>query len=149
MRDLGFRLCILNALLENGRVEKDTFEHFLAEKAEGKIGPATAVEDEGGSVQTALEILGEFPVSAEDWASIKSIYVDGGDLIYFVIEDFLDICTGGESDHYLYASIAEVANCANLETLGVGIYTQADRPLALDCLAGLAHLGKVELDGWA
>jgi hypothetical protein len=149
MRDNGFRLCILNALIENGRVEKETLEQFLAERAEGKIGPDTAADDEGASVQKALEILGQFPISVEDWASIRSLCVDGGDLIYFVIEDFLDICTGGESDHYLYGSIDEAAKCENLMRLCVGIYAQPDRPLPLDCLAGLTHLTHVGLDGFS
>ena len=147
--DPNFRLSILNSLLENGRIEKESLERFLAKKAGKTLGPAQAEEDEEAAVKAAIDILSRYPVSADDWASIESIWVDGGDEIYFVIEPFLEISTGGESDYYLYESIAEAAKCSNLKVLAVGIYTHEDRPIALDPIASLAGLEKVVLDGWS
>ena len=104
--DHNFRLSILNSLIENGRVDKASLEHFLAEKAGKTLAPAQAEEDEEdeedeeAAVKAAIDILSSYPVSADDWASIESIRVDGGDEIYFVIEPFLEISTGGESDYY-------------------------------------------------
>jgi hypothetical protein len=132
MSDPNFRLCILQALLENGRLTTERLHDFLNEKVP-ELKPAPGVyydgeEEEGEVAKATIAALATYPLTADDWNSIEEIQVDGGDEIYFVVENHLNIETGGESDFYLYRSAAEAEQCPNLKALDVSIYYSGSDP---------------------
>jgi|GEM_PF-4570466 len=126
MSEPNFRLCILQALLEKGRLTTERLHDFLNENVP-ELKPAPGVyydgeEEEGEVAKATIAALATYPLTAEDWESIEEIQVDGGNDIYFVVENHLNIETGGESDFYLYRSAAEAERCPNLKVLDVSIY---------------------------
>jgi hypothetical protein len=143
--DSGLRLGILNALLERGQLDADALRDRLASIRDPEVENPWEHEDEW--IAEALARLAEVELDVEQLSAIERLDFDGGNDIYMLIEESLDIDTGGETDHYQVGSLAGVERLTGLRALNLDGHGYRKAPLDLGPLRDHPALQKVVLSG--
>src|SRR5687767_6760991 len=130
--DPGLFLGVLQALLDQEVISQDRLDPALAEieTSDEEDG------DEGERVAAAVATLHALPISADELARVERVDFDGGNDIYMLIEEVLDIQTGGEEDYYEVRSLEGIAALRSLTDLNLDGHGFRDAPLDLTPLAG-------------
>lgn len=130
--DRGLHLGVLDALLANGSITATDLTELV--DSTGPDGPEDGYPGSGPRLWASLDLLHAFPVPAAAVARIDHLDFDGGNEIYMLIEQALDIDTGGESDDYDVMSLEGIQALTGLRSLylnGHGYQTTLDlTPLA-------------------
>lgn len=143
--DSGLRLGILNALIPLGHLDEEELRAKLASIRDAEVESPWEHEDEW--IGTALDRLAEVELDPNHLSEIDHLDFDGGNDIYMLIEETLDINTGGETDHYQLGSLAGIERLTRLETLDLDGHGYRSAPLDLGPLRGHPTLRKLVLSG--
>jgi hypothetical protein len=143
--DSGLRLAILDALLGLGHLDEDALRDRLASIRDPNVEDPWEFENEW--IAEALGRLEMVELDPEHLAQIERIDFDGGNDIYMLIEETLDIDTGGETDHYQLGSLSGIERLTALETLNLDGHGYRKAPLDLSPLRDHPSLQRVWLSG--
>lgn len=143
--DSGFRLGILDALLGLGQLDEDNLRERLADIREPDVRVDREYEDEW--IAKALARLAEVEIDPDALGEIERIDFDGGNDIYMLIEETLDIDTGGETDHYQVGSLAGIERLGGLQVLNLDGHGYRKASLDLGPLRNHPTLARVVLSG--
>lgn len=138
--DTGLRLGIINALLELGRLDEGALRERLADIHDDE-------HDEDALIGQALERLRDVQLDPAALGEIQRVHFDGGNDIYMLIEESLDVDTGGETNHYQLGSLAGIERLTGLHTLNLGGHGYRDAALDLGPLRGHPTLTTLVLSG--
>jgi hypothetical protein len=133
--DPGFFLGVLEQAMQ---IDADTREAVreLFAKTDAVEQGDDAFEAEGNAVSALVQTLQNTVKIPDDiLAKIESIHFDGGNDVYMDLEAALEIETGGESDHYIVASIEGVQKLTSLRTLSFDSYGFNEKGIDLSPLA--------------
>ncbi|WP_327002381.1 hypothetical protein OHA72_45810 [Dactylosporangium sp. NBC_01737] len=86
-------------------------------------------------------------MSSAEAAAISHLNVDGGNEIYMLVEQTLDIDTGGESDDYNVTSLEGIHALPGLRSLDLDGHGYHPTPLDLTPLTGYTTLSELFLTG--
>jgi hypothetical protein len=141
--DPGLFLGVLQAMLEQELLSQDRLDPALAdiETSDDEDG------DEQERVAAAVARLHETPLPDEGLARVERIDFDGGNDIYMLIEEVLDIDTGGEADYYCLGSLQGIGALTSLVALNLDGHGYRQAPLDLSPLAGHPALADLYLTG--
>ncbi len=137
--DPGLRLAIMNALIEVGRLDQEVVREAIGEVEEE--------DDEDDRIYKALERLRDVELDEQALPEIGCIDFDGGNDIYMLIEETIDVYTGGETDHYQLGSLDGIERLTALRTLDLDGYGYREASLDLGPLRGHPTLERVFLSG--
>lgn len=138
--DTGLRLAIMNALIALGRLDEAALRERLADIHDDE-------HDEDVLITTALARLATVELDADALAQIERIDFDGGNDIYMLIEETIDVDTGGETDHYQLGSLAGIERLVALRSLSLDGHGYRDTVLDLGPLRDHPTLAKLVLSG--
>ncbi len=141
--DPGLFLGVLQALLEQELMPQERLDSVLAEIETSELDE----DDEAGRVAEAIGLLQALPLSAEALARVESLDFDGGNEIYMLIEQVLDIETGGEEDYYQVLSLEGVQALTSLVSIDLDGHGYREGALDLSPLAGHPTLASLSLTG--
>ena len=144
--DRGLHLGVLNALLASGAVAAADLVAIV--ESTGPDGPEDGYPGPGPRLAMSLHLLHAVAVPADEVAAITRLYFDGGNEIYMLIEQTLDIDTGGESDDYNVTSLEGIQALSGLESLDLDGHGYRSAPLDLTPLAGHPRLSVLCLTGF-
>ena len=141
--DPGLFLGVLQALLEQEIVAEERLDAVLAdiETSDDPDG------EESERVAAAIVCLQQLEISADELARVTQLDFDGGNHIYMLIEEVLEIETGGEADYYAVRSLVGVDALRSLTALSLDGHGYRDATLDLTPLAGHPTLASLELTG--
>lgn len=147
--DTGLRLGVLNALLEIGRLDDEALRKRLAGIADEEYEEDEDDEkdEEDVRIERALERLRDVEIDPEALVEIERIGFDGGNDIYMLIEETIDVDTGGETDHYQLGSLAGIERFTGLHTLSLDGHGYRKADLDLGPLRGHPTLVTLSLTG--
>jgi hypothetical protein len=143
--DSGLRLGILEALLGLGHLDEDALRERLADIRDPDVDVDREYEDEW--IAKALARLAEVEIDPDTLGEIERLHFDGGNDIYMLIEETLDIDTGGETDHYQVGSLAGIERLGGLQVLDLDGHGYRKAPLDLGPLRDHPTLQRVVLSG--
>lgn len=143
--DSGLRLGILDALLGLGHLDEEDLRERLADIREPNVRVDREYEDEW--IAKALARLAEVEIDPDTLGEIERLGFDGGNEIYMLIEETLDIDTGGETDHYQVGSLAGIERLGGLQVLNLDGHGYRKAPLELGPLRDHPTLQRVVLSG--
>ncbi|MFO0550672.1 MAG: hypothetical protein U0271_19920 [Polyangiaceae bacterium] len=145
MKDAGFHLGVLGALLEAELVTESALERHG--KAIAKALEALDEFDEVGRLTLALEHFHKFPLPAAKLKKIESLDFDGGNEVYMTFEDIAGTNSGGETEVYSVQSLDGIAALVNLQRLDLDSHgcPAQDELRDLSPLAGMAALEEIML----
>lgn len=138
--DTGLRLAIMNALIGSGRLAEEALRERLADIHDEE-------HDEDVLIGQALERLRMVELDADALAEIERIDFDGGNDIYMLIEETIDVDTGGETDHYQLGSLAGIERLVALRTLRLDGHGYREATLDLGPLRDHPALATLVLSG--
>jgi hypothetical protein len=140
IEDTGLRLSIMNALIARGALD----EGVLRARLQGIVAEA---EDEDARISEALRRLAEIDLDPHALVEIEALDFDGGNDIYMLIEEEIDVDTGGETNHYELNSLAGVERLTALRSLDLDGYGYRGDDLDLAPLRDHPALASVVLSG--
>jgi hypothetical protein len=143
--DSGLRLGILDALLGLGHLDEDNLRERLADIRDPDVDVDREYEDEW--IAKALARLAEVELDPDTLHEIEQLGFDGGNDIYMLIEETLDIDTGGETNHYEVGSLAGIERLGGLRILNLDGHGYRKAPLDLCPLRDHPALQRVVLSG--
>lgn len=143
--DRGLHLGVLDALLNRGVIAAADLRAIT--ESTGPDGPDDGYPGPGPRLAASLNLLHAFAVPAAEVAAIDQLDFDGGNEIYMLIEQTLDIDTGGESDDYNVTSLEGVHALSGLRSLDLDGHGYHPAPLDLTPLTGHPTLAKLVLTG--
>jgi hypothetical protein len=143
--DRGLHLGVLDALLNSGAIDADELKALV--ESTGPDGPEDGYPGPGPRLDASLALLHARAVSATEAASVDSLDFDGGNEIYMLVEQTLDIDTGGESDDYNVTSLEGVLQLPGLRSLDLDGHGYHPEPLDLTPLTGHPALTTLLLTG--
>jgi hypothetical protein len=143
--DSGLRLGILDALLGLGHLDEDNLRERLADIRDPDVEVDREYEDEW--IAKALTQLAELELDPDTLNEIEQLGFDGGNDIYMLIEETLDIDTGGETNHYELGSLAGIERLGGLRVLNLDGHGYRKAPLDLGPLRDHPSLQRVVLSG--
>ncbi|OZV78751.1 hypothetical protein CA850_18630 [Micromonospora echinospora] len=143
--DRGLHLGVLNALLDNDVVTEEDLTAII--ESTGPDGPDDGYPGPGPRLAASLDLLHAVPVPSAAAAGITELDFDGGNDIYMLVEQALDIDTGGESDDYNVSSLEGIQALSGLESLDLDGHGYHPAPLDLTPLTGHPNLSKLFLTG--
>ena len=143
--DPGLFLAVLQALIEHDILSEDRLDPLLAEieTSDDEHDP----DDEEARVAAAIASLHTLPLEADALARIERVDFDGGNDIYMLIEEVLEIETGGEADYYQLLSLAGIDALTSLVSLNLDGHGFREARLDLSPLAGHPTLSTLRLSG--
>ena len=142
--DPGLFLGVLQALLEQEILPEERLDPVLADIETSDAEPD---DNEAERVAAAIARLHELPLTAAMLARIESVGFDGGNDIYMLIEEVLDIDTGGEEDYYNLRSLQGIGALTSLTSLNLDGHGYRDTALDLAPLTGHPKLASIYLTG--
>ncbi|MFC7247507.1 DUF6892 domain-containing protein [Catellatospora aurea] len=142
--DRGLHLGVLNALLDSEEVVGEL--RALIEST-GPDGPADGYPGPGPRLAASLNLLHAVAVPSAEASAIAHLGFDGGNDIYMLVEQTLDIDTGGESDDYNVISLEGIQSLSGLRSLNLDGHGYHPEPLDLTPLAGHPQLSDLVLTG--
>ncbi len=142
--DPGLFLGVLQALIEQEILPEERLDPILADIETSDAEPD---DNEAERVAAALARLHELPLTTAMLARIESIDFDGGNDIYMLIEEVLDIDTGGEEDYYNLQSLAGIDALTSLTSLNLDGHGYREAALDLSPLADHPTLASIYLTG--
>jgi hypothetical protein len=142
--DRGLHLGVLNALMD-GAIASTDLKAII--ESTGPDGPDDEYPGPGPRLAASLELLHAVAVPAAAAAKITNLQFDGGNDIYMLIEQTLDIDTGGESDDYNVTSLEGIQALSGLQSLDLDGHGYHPGPLDLTPLAGHPTLSELLLTG--
>ncbi|MFE0592604.1 DUF6892 domain-containing protein [Micromonospora echinospora] len=143
--DRGLHLGVLNALLDNDVIAEDDLSAII--ESTGPDGPDDGYPGPGPRLAASLDLLHAVAVPPAAAAAITDLDFDGGNDIYMLVEQTLDIDTGGESDDYNVSSLEGIQALSGLESLDLDGHGYHPAPLDLTPLTGHPALSKLFLTG--
>ncbi|GAB7044594.1 MULTISPECIES: DUF6892 domain-containing protein [Catenuloplanes] len=143
--DRGLHLGVLDALLADGAIDAADLRAIV--ESTGPDGPGDGYPGPGPRLAASLELLHAHPVPAAQAAAVEQVDFDGGNDIYLLIEQTLDIDTGGETDDYNVTSLAGVHLLPSLRSLNLDGHGYHPAPLDLTPLTGHPALATLFLTG--
>ncbi|MDI1463409.1 hypothetical protein QEZ54_20725 [Catellatospora sp. KI3] len=143
--DRGLHLGVLNALLANGAIAAADLSAIV--ESTGPDGPDDGYPGPGPRLAAALDLLHAVAVPASAASAIDRLDFDGGNDIYMLVEQTLDIDTGGESDDYNVTSLEGVHTLSGLKSLNLDGHGYHPDPLDLTPLTGHPTLSELVLTG--
>lgn len=143
--DSGLRLGILEALLGLGHLDEDDLRERLADIRDPDASVDREHEDEW--IAKALARLAEVELDPDTLDEIEQLGFDGGNDIYMLIEETLDIDTGGETDHYQVGSLSGIERLGGLRVLDLDGHGYRKAPLDLGPLRDHPTLQRIVLSG--
>lgn len=143
--DSGLRLGILEALLRLGHLDEAKLRARIADVREPDAENPWEHEDEW--IGNALELLAGVEIDPVQLSEIERLDFDGGNDIYMLIEETLDIDTGGETDHYQVGSLTGVERLSGLEALDLDGHGYRQAALDLSPLRDHPALRRLVLSG--
>jgi hypothetical protein len=143
--DSGLRLGVLDALLQLGHLDEEQLRSKIASIPDPQVESPWEYEDEW--IAEALTRLAEVEIDPEHLSTIEGLDFDGGNDIYMLIEETLDIDTGGETDHYQVGSLAGVERLTSLQSLNLDGHGYREAALDLGPLRDHPSLRRVVLSG--
>ena len=143
--DRGLHLGVLNALLTTGAIAAADLAAIVA--STGPDGPEDGYPGPGPRLKASLELLHAYALPVDAVAAVEELDFDGGNDIYMLIEQALDIDTGGESDDYNVTSLAGIQELSSLRSLNLDGHGYRETPLDLSPLAGHPALTTLMLTG--
>lgn len=138
--DTGLRLAIMDALIALGRLDEAVLRERLADIHDEE-------HDEDVLITTALERLRTLELDAGALAEIERIGFDGGNEIYMLIEECIDVDTGGETNHYQLGSLAGIERLVALRSLNLDGHGYREATLDLGPLRDHPTLATLVLSG--
>jgi hypothetical protein len=143
--DIGLGLGILEALLRLDHLDEVELQARLADIRD----PDVEVDrwSENQWIAEALARLGQVEIDPAHLPTIERLDFDGGNDIYMLIEETLDIDTGGETDHYQVGSLAGIERLSGLQVLDLDGHGYRKGSLDLGPLRDHPALRKVVLSG--
>jgi hypothetical protein len=141
----GLRLGILEALLGLGHLDEDDLRERLADIRDPDVDIDREYEDV--LIAKALARLAEVEIDADTLGEIERLGFDGGNDIYMLIEETLDIDTGGETNHYEVGSLAGIERLGGLRVLDLDGHGYRKAPLDLGPLRDHPSLQRLVLSG--
>ncbi|MFY1594945.1 DUF6892 domain-containing protein [Micromonospora sp. WMMD737] len=142
--DLGLHLGVLDALLDDA-IAADDLKALI--ESTGPDGPEDGYPGPGPRLQASLKLLHAVTVPPAEAAAITELQFDGGSDIYMLIEQTLDIDTGGESDDYNVTSLEGIRALSGLQSLDLDGHGYRPGPLDLTPLTGHPALSELVLTG--
>lgn len=143
--DSGFRLGVLDALLRAGQLDEERLGERLADIREPDA--EADRDDEDRWIGAALIRLAELELDPAQLAEIEAIHFDGGNDIYMLIEETLDIDTGGETDHYQVQSLVGIDRVPGLRSLNLDGHGYRKAAIDLEPLRDHPTLARLRLSG--
>lgn len=143
--DPGLRLGILDALLRLGHLDAAGLQARLADIRDPDV--EVDREEEDRWIAEALARLAEVEIDPAHLCEIEQLDFDGGNDIYMLIEETLDIDTGGETDHYQVGSLVGIERLPGLQVLDLDGHGYRSAPLDLGPLRDHPAMRKVVLTG--
>jgi hypothetical protein len=143
--DSGLRLAILDALLGLGHLDDEALHSKLDGIRDPEVDDPWEFENEW--IAAALGRLEEVELDPAQLREIERIDFDGGNDIYMLIEETLDIDTGGETDHYQLGSLAGIERLTGLQVLNLDGHGYRKAPLDLGPLRNHPALQRVRSSG--
>ncbi len=142
--DPGLFLGVLQALIDQEILPEERLDPVLADIETSEDIPE---DDEPARVAAAVALLHDLPLPAGALARVERLAFDGGSDIYMLLEEVLDIDTGGEADYYEVRSLQGIAALTGLTSLDLDGH--GDRKTALDLrpLADHKALATIVLTG--
>ncbi|MGC4897007.1 DUF6892 domain-containing protein [Micromonospora sp. DT31] len=144
--DRGLHLGVLNALLTSGVVAEADLIAIV--ESTGPDGPDDGYPGPGPRLAASLGLLHAVAVPAAEVAAITHLYFDGGNEIYMLIEQTLDIDTGGETDDYQVLSLDGIQALSGLQWLDLDGHGYRSTGLDLTPLTGHPSLSRLCLTGF-
>ncbi|GAA1582509.1 DUF6892 domain-containing protein [Actinoplanes couchii] len=143
--DRGLHLGVLDALLNAGALDPAALVTIV--ESTGPDGPEDGYPGPGPRLAASLTLLHAFGITEAQAAAVEAVDFDGGNEIYMLVEQTLDIDTGGESDDYIVASLAGERQLPGLRSLDLDGHGYRSAALDLTPLAGHPTLEKLLLTG--
>jgi hypothetical protein len=143
--DRGLHLGVLNALLTDGVIAAADLRAII--ESTGPDGPDDGYPGPGPRLAASLDLLHAVAVPPAAAAAIDHLDFDGGNEIYMLIEQTLDIDTGGESDDYNVTSLEGIHALSGLRSLDLDGHGYHPAPLDLIPLTGHPTLSELFLTG--
>ncbi|BCL16906.1 DUF6892 domain-containing protein [Micromonospora sagamiensis] len=143
--DRGLHLGVLNALLTNGVIAAADLGAIV--ESTGPDGPDDGYPGPGPRLAASLDLLHAVTVPSAAAAAISHLDFDGGNEIYMLVEQTLDIDTGGESDDYNVTSLEGIQALSGLQSLDLDGHGYHPEPLDLTPLTGHPTLSELFLTG--
>jgi hypothetical protein len=143
--DSGLRLGIIEALLALGHLDEGDLSERLADIRDPDVEVDREYEDQW--IAQALARLAEVEIDPHTLTEIERLGFDGGNDIYMLIEEALDIDTGGETDHYQVGSLAGIERLTGLRVLNLDGHGYRKAALDLGPLRDHPTLARVVLSG--
>ncbi|MEW2378003.1 hypothetical protein AB0883_18115 [Micromonospora sp. NPDC047812] len=143
--DRGLHLGVLNALLTNGVIAAADLTAII--ESTGPDGPDDGYPGPGPRLAASLDLLHAVAVPSAEAAAIEHLHFDGGNEIYMLIEQTLNIDTGGESDDYNVTSLEGIHALSGLQSLDLDGHGYHPAPLDLTPLTGHPTLSELFLTG--
>ncbi|HWS33051.1 MAG TPA: hypothetical protein VN408_09945 [Actinoplanes sp.] len=143
--DRGLHLGVLSALLTAGVIDDGTVRAIV--ESTGPDGPEDGYPGPGPRLAASLDLLHALPFTPAQAAAAEDVDFDGGNTVYMLVEEILDIDTGGESDDYTVHSLAGIHALSGLRSLDLDGHGYRDAPLDLTPLAGHPTLARLLLTG--
>ncbi|WP_033337671.1 DUF6892 domain-containing protein [Catenuloplanes japonicus] len=143
--DRGLHLGVLDTLLSNGGIAAADLRALV--ESTGPDGPDDGYPGPGPRLAASLALLHAVPIPPALAATVTEVDFDGSNDIYMLIEQTLDIDTGGESDDYNVASIEGIHLLPALLSLNLDGHGYHPDPLDLTPLAGHPALTTLMLTG--
>ncbi|GAA2373349.1 DUF6892 domain-containing protein [Dactylosporangium salmoneum] len=143
--DRGMHLGVLGALLDVGGIAATDLTTII--DSTGPDGPDDGYPGPGPRLAASLNLLHAFAVPPALAAAVDRLDFDGGNEIYMLIEQTLDIDTGGESDDYNVTSLEGIHALSGLRSLNLDGHGYHPAPLDLTPLTGHPTLAKLLLTG--
>ena len=143
--DPGLFLAVLQALIEQDILPEERLDPVLAdiETSDDELGGVEAAR-----VAAALALLHAVPLPTGALARVQTLDFDRGNDIYMLIEELLDIDTGGQRPYYALRSLQGVAALTALTALNLdGHGHPGAAALDLAPLAGHPTLASIYLSG--
>ncbi|WP_166379002.1 DUF6892 domain-containing protein [Catellatospora methionotrophica] len=142
--DRGLHLGVLNALMAD---DATAAELRAIIESTGPDGPDDGYPGPGPRLDASLELLHAVAVPPGQVSAITHLDFDGGNDVYMLIEQTLDIDTGGESDDYNVTSLEGVQSLSGLRSLDLDGHGYHPLPLDLTPLTGHPALSDLLLTG--
>ncbi|SCL29810.1 DUF6892 domain-containing protein [Micromonospora inyonensis] len=143
--DRGLHLGILNALLTDEVIAEADLRAII--ESTGPDGPDDGYPGPGPRLAASLDLLHAVAVPSTAATAITHLDFDGGNDIYMLVEQTLDIDTGGESDDYNVTSLEGIHALSGLQSLDLDGHGYHPEPLDLTPLAGHPTLSELVLTG--
>lgn len=143
--DTGLGLGILDALLRLGHLDPTQLQARLAGIRDPEVEVDREYEDQW--IAEALARLAEVEIDPAQLSAIEQLDFDGGNDIYMLIEETLDVDTGGETDHYQVGSLVGIERLRGLQVLNLDGHGYRKAALDLGPLRDHPAVRKLVLTG--